>query len=137
MPDIAAIGTVLSSVKAATDLAKLIKNSDLSLSEAETKLRIAELISALADVKLELAEVQQILVEKDSKISELEKTISNREALTFDGKLYWAEADTVPLCPVCYEKEGKHYHLTYYAEERFSSEHYHCRICTNDFYTRT
>ncbi len=46
--DIAAIGSLLSSLKTATDIAKFIKDSDVSLEKAETKLKLAELVSALA-----------------------------------------------------------------------------------------
>ena len=35
MPDIAAIGAVLSSLKTATDIAKFIRESDLSIERAE------------------------------------------------------------------------------------------------------
>ena len=62
MVDMAAISQVLSSIKAASDIAKLLKETDISLEKAETKLKLAELVGALADAKLELAEVQNLLL---------------------------------------------------------------------------
>jgi len=44
---------------------KLLRETDVSLEKAETKLKLAELVGALADAKLELAEVQNLLLEKD------------------------------------------------------------------------
>ena len=134
MPDIATIGTVLSSVKTVTDLAKIIKNSELSLSDAETKLQIAEMISALADVKLELADVQQQLIDRDMKIKELEAELIDKKSLTFDGKLYWHENDPVPFCPVCLEKDNKQYHLTYAPRSEYNSPNHYCRVCENSYY---
>ena len=59
--DIAAIGSLLGSLKTATEITKFIRESDVSLEKAETKLKLAELVSALADAKLEAVEVQQAL----------------------------------------------------------------------------
>ncbi|AWL12013.1 hypothetical protein HMF8227_01539 [Saliniradius amylolyticus] len=135
MPDLATIGTVLSNVKTATDLAKLIKDSQLTLNEAETKLKIADLISTLADVRLEMAEVQQALLDKDSRIKELEEILQKKRLLEFDGKLYRAEGDDVPFCPVCYEKDDKTHHLSYAKRAKYTPSPYHyCKICNNKFY---
>jgi hypothetical protein len=134
MPDIATIGTVLSSVKTVTDLAKIIKNSELSLSDAETKLQIAEMISALADVKLELADVQQQLIDRDVKIKELEESLKDKKALSYDGQLYRHDDDPVPFCPVCIEKEDKQYHLTYMPQDEWTSANHYCRVCENSYY---
>ncbi|XQF94157.1 hypothetical protein ACOBV9_23035 (plasmid) [Pseudoalteromonas espejiana] len=51
MPDIASIGAALASIKATTDIAKLIKESGTSLEQAEVKLQIWNLISSLAILK--------------------------------------------------------------------------------------
>jgi hypothetical protein len=62
------VSTLLGSIKTATEIAKLIKDSDVSLEKAETKLKLAELISALADAKIEVMEVQQALLDKDAEV---------------------------------------------------------------------
>jgi hypothetical protein len=61
MADLNTISSILSSINVATDLARLIKDSDVSLEKAETKLKLAELISALADAKIETANVLHII----------------------------------------------------------------------------
>ena len=66
--DIAALSSLLGSLKTATDIARFIKDSDLSLEKAETKLKLAELISALADAKIEAAKIQQLLLERAANI---------------------------------------------------------------------
>ena len=133
MADLTSIAAVLSSVKIATDLAKIIKNSDVSLANAETKLKIAELISALADMKLELAEVQYTLREKDQNILSLEKQIKEQQEIKFDGKLYWAEGDGTPFCSACYENNNKLIHLTHHHGTRDYNAYYHCKICKQDY----
>ena len=76
--DISSVTAVLSSIKTATDIARLIKDSDLSLEKAETKLRLADLIGALADAKLEVVEVQQTLAEAEARVQELEAQFAVR-----------------------------------------------------------
>ena len=137
MPDLASFSAILSSVKTATDLAKIIKSSDISLADAETKLKVAELISALADVKLELADVQESLRAKDLEIHSLKKQLTDKATLKYDGQLYWAEDDNVPFCPVCKEKDEKYHHLTYYPADHFDSGHFYCKVCKNSYRQNT
>ncbi|PTP82118.1 hypothetical protein [Vibrio splendidus] len=136
MPDLAIIGSVLSSVKTAADLAKLIKDSDLSLTEAETKLQIAELIVALADIKIELADVQQVLIEKEQEINRLSCLLDKKKTLKYDGVLYRSEGDDVPFCPVCFETNDGHYHLTFYKDDEYGYDHHCCRVCNNKYYEK-
>jgi len=83
MADITTISAIFSSVKTATEIAKLIKNSNTLLEEAEIKLKMTDLISALADIKIELSDIQLIQKEKEDKISELKKLLSQKNKLTF------------------------------------------------------
>lgn len=64
--DLAIIGTAFSHLKTSMDIAKLISDSTSSLGEAETKLKLAELISSM-----ELADIKVNLIEKDEEIREL------------------------------------------------------------------
>ena len=70
--DLASVSTLLSSINTASGIAKLIKESDVSLEKAETKLKLADLISALADARVEVSEIQQTLVDKDAQINKLQ-----------------------------------------------------------------
>lgn len=66
--DFTSVAAALGGLKTATDIAKLIKESDLSLDKAETKLKLAELIGALADVKLDVVNFQEKLAAAESRI---------------------------------------------------------------------
>ncbi|MBW2022333.1 MAG: hypothetical protein JRI51_05615 [Deltaproteobacteria bacterium] len=68
MPDIATISSILTSIKTATEIAKFLKDTNISLERAETKLKLAEMVSALADARLKTAEIQELLIEKDKKM---------------------------------------------------------------------
>lgn len=133
MTDITSITTILSSIKTATELAKVIKDSDISLSNAESKLNMADLISTLADVKFELAEVQDTLREKDQEIFSLTNQLKEKKEMKFDGKVYFIEGDETPFCPVCYENNAKLHHLTFYNGTRDCESYYHCKTCKNNF----
>lgn len=78
MVDYTLITSAISSLKAATEIATLIKESGFLLEKAENKLKIAELLYALADANIKLAEIQQSMLEKDSVIKELKNSDRNK-----------------------------------------------------------
>ena len=130
MPDIAAISAVLSSLKTATDIAKFIRESDLSLERAELKLKIADLVGALADVKLELVELQETFAGKEQRIRELEEAFQAKDTLVRRYDAYYrtnteGQPVGVPYCLRCWENDHKQRQLVYDAKE------YRIRICTS------
>jgi len=134
MPDIGSVSAAIATIKTSIDIARVIKDSNNSLDEAERKLKIADLISSLADVKIELAEVQDLLRDKDSEIRDLKEKINEKESLIFDGKFYWKDGDKVPFCTVCKEKEEKYHHLTYVKNNSWGQELHYCKICKSEYY---
>lgn len=116
MTDIGSITAILSSVKTATDIAKIIKNADLSLEKAEMKLKIADLITALADAKIAVTEVQDIIKEKDERITEWEKAFEMKEKLVRILDAYYevdaaGEPSGPPYCSHCWEVSRMTIHL--------------------------
>jgi hypothetical protein len=132
--DIATIGSMLSSVKTASEIAKYIKDSGLSLEKAEAKMKLADLISSLADVKLEAAEIQQIILEKDERIRELESQAKVRNELKWREPCYFLsnnEGIEEPFCQHCYDASK--------SLSRLHSDNkgrYVCRVCDNVYMTR-
>ena len=55
---ISAITATLTSLKTATDIAKLIRESDVSLEKAELKLKLAQLTDGLADARIQLSDIR-------------------------------------------------------------------------------
>ncbi len=105
--DMSAISAILGSIKTASDLAKLIKDSGISLQEAEGKMKLADLISALADAKIEMASVQQVLIEKDSEIHKLQEKLEIKKKLYWARPYYWlidGDKKDGPYCQQCYDK---------------------------------
>jgi hypothetical protein len=132
--DFAGVGALLGSLKTATEIAKFIKDSDLTIEKAENKLRIAELISALADVKLEAAEVQQALLERDERIRELEREAQVVAAVKWIEPCYWIQSSdevSEPYCQHCYDNSKKLARL-----HSDTKGLYQCRVCDKNFITR-
>ena len=132
--DIAVIGSLLGSIKTATDIAKLIKESDVSIEKAETKLKLAELISSLADAKLEAADVQLGILERDERIRELEAAAKVRANLRWEEPCYWlpnAAGVEEPYCQHCQDSSSKLIRLLGDGDGQ-----YQCRVCNNAYLTR-
>ncbi|WP_180770414.1 hypothetical protein, partial [Vibrio parahaemolyticus] len=135
------VSAILSSVKTATEIAKLIKDSDSNLQAAEVKLNMAELISNLADVKLELADLQTELRSKDIEIMELKERLNTKLTLVYDSasEVYWRDGDHAPYCPSCYEADDKLIHLSArktvgLASNEVHRPHHYCRVCKKSFF---
>ncbi len=130
MPDLTAIGAVLSSLKTATEIAKFIRESDVSIEKAELKLKVADLIGALADVKLELVELQDTFASKDQRIKQLEEAFETKDTLVRKYDAYYkADPDGMPLgapyCLRCWESDHKQRLLVHDAKD------FRTRLCTS------
>ena len=123
MPDITSIAAILSSIKTATDIAKFLRESDLSLERAELKLKLADLVSALAEAKMELTEIQETLSAKDRQIVELEEAFQSKDSLARRYDAYYTTDEKgnpvgVPFCLRCWENDHKKRQLVIDAKDR-------------------
>jgi hypothetical protein len=116
MTDIATISAITNSVKTAIDIAKAIKDADVSLEKAELKLRVAELVSTLADTKIASTEIVELLKQKDAKIEDLKEKLRFKEKLVRSREAYY-EIDEAgkpfgdPYCSHCWEAKFQAIHL--------------------------
>lgn len=133
--DLTTVAALLGNIKTATDLARAIKDSGATLEQAEMRLKLAELVSALADVKIEAASVQQALLDAQDRIRELGAAAKLRAELKWRQPCYWCPSDTdsgeeEPFCQVCYDNEGKLSRL-----HSDGKGYFQCRVCKQSFKT--
>ncbi|MFC3717524.1 hypothetical protein ACFONC_15335 [Luteimonas soli] len=108
--DIPSISAALSSLKTATDIAKMVRESTTTLEKAEINLKMADLIGTLADTRVQLAEIKEALLERDEKITSLETALNTRANLSYEAPYYWemkGEERVGPYCQKCYDVDGK------------------------------
>ena len=126
---------ILSSIKTATDIAKLIKDSGISLEKAEVKLKLADLISALADAKMDMAAIQQTLLDKDSEIGKLREQLTIRDKIKWEPPYYWVineeDKNDGPYCQQCYDNDHKLIRLT-----KTGTGFWDCKTCKNRYNTQ-
>jgi len=128
--DLTSISTLLSSLKTATDIAKIIKESDVSLEKAESKLKLAELISALADAKIEVTEIQQVLLDKDAELRALKTQLEVKSKLKWEKPYYWlieSSQKDGPYCQHCYDKNHELIRL------QGSGGYWECKACKSSY----
>lgn len=133
--DFASVSAVLGSIKTATEIAKILKESNVSLEKAEFKLKLAELISSLADAKIEMSEIQQLLVEKDSEIRKLNEQISIKDKLEWEPPYYWLKKEhnkDGPFCQNCYDKNKELIRL-----QGDGSGYWECKACKSTYTDKT
>lgn len=107
------IPLALASINSALAIAKTLIDTKTSLSQAELKLRIADLTSSLAETKIALAGLQDDIAAKDQEIARLKSTFARLEADTVVVKGYRyrksddGQAVGLPCCPRCLEVDGR------------------------------
>lgn len=129
--DMTSVSAVLGSIKTAADIAKVIKESDVSLEKAESKLKLAELISALADAKIQIADIQQLLMEKDAELKAATERLDVKEKLHWESPYYWLLGETKkegPFCQHCYDKNHELIRLQGNGEG-----YWECKACKSSY----
>jgi hypothetical protein len=130
--DITSIAALVGSLKAATDIAKFIRESDASLEKAEMKLKLAELISAIADAKVEASQVQQELLDRDERIRALEAKLVLKAEVQWEKPFYWrlqqGGSKDGPYCQRCYDVEAKLHRL-----QGSGEGYWECKACKSEY----
>ncbi|EGQ7800259.1 hypothetical protein P6A00_003880 [Vibrio parahaemolyticus] len=132
MADLATIGTALSSIKTAVELAKAVRSSTSTLAQAEVNLQLAELISALADARIEVSEVQGLLLEKEERIAQLQHELDNKGNTVYEKPYYWLETGEErdgPYCQRCKDVD----HLFVRLQATSAKGRWSCRSCREVF----
>lgn len=110
MVDIAMVSAALTSIKTATDVARLIKDGEKQLDQAEFKLKLADLIGNLADARIEIASITELLAAKDAEIRSLQAQLELKDNLIWEEPFYWKIKDEQrdgPFCQQCFDASNK------------------------------
>jgi hypothetical protein len=133
MTDPVSVGALLTSIKTATEIAKFFRDSDINLQKAESKAKIADLISALADVKIQTADLQEVILEKDRQIRALEAKLTLKHSLHYERPYYWIVDESKnkdgPFCAHCKDKDDKLIRLQSHRPGSWD-----CSVCRNSYY---
>lgn len=132
---VTAVTSALSGVKAATEIAKLIKEAGNAYDEAEFKLRMADLLTALAESQAALAESTQSLTEKDQEIERLKGLLAFSGKLRRHNNAYFEVNDEGelygdPYCQHCWEASKLPVHLTYVSRSETA-----CAACGTKYHS--
>ena len=131
--DLTLMSAALGNLKTATEIAKLIKDSDLSLDKAEMKLKLADLISALADAKLDIVSLQEKLADAEGRIKQIEAERDQHANVRWQEPLYWLDGESAsdgPYCQHCYDSVRKLMRL-----QGDDTGWYRCTVCQNNYQT--
>ena len=131
--DMTTVSAAMTSIKAATDIAKYLIESGVSLESADNKLKLADLITSLAEARTALVEAQEVLAEKDRRIKELEESLVIKgDIILYGDAYYFKDANGKPTgkayCLHCWEKDHKLFTLI---DRR--SEGCICTVCKNKY----
>jgi rubrerythrin len=128
-----AVSTAVASVKVATDIAKIIKDSTTSLEKAELNYKIADIIGALSDARVSLADANDSVKESEVEIQRLKELLSFKETLKHHKEAYYqinskGDPKGRPYCQHCWEARKLPVHLVF--ENRRIAK---CPACKNEY----
>ena len=106
--------------KNAVELAKSLKNSVPTLTQAEMNYKVAELLCVITEVKTEMHN----LAEENR---DLKAKLKLKEELVFQAPFYFSMTDATkvrPYCQKCFEVDGKA--ISLYLQ---SENYYQCKEC--------
>lgn len=105
---------------------------------------IADLVKKIGDIELyrKIVELEGQLIELthekrefEERCDRLEKQLAFSKTLTFKAPVYYAEGDSTPYCPICWEKDAKALHLEGPTRDD-GDTFYRCHVCDNVFFTQ-
>ncbi len=116
MTDITTITALLSGIKTATDIAKIIKDTNQSYESVELKLQVVQLMDALIESKLAAIEIKEEIIEKENEIKLLKEALLIRRSVVKHGDAYFEKTESGeptgdPYCLNCWEVDGQLVHI--------------------------
>jgi hypothetical protein len=104
------IANILGSISSAIAVTKELVQIDKAFDEAQWKLKLAELTTALADAKIGLAELRDEIQARDAEIAKLQKAFAFQGECIRVGDDIYEQRDGkpvgMPFCPRCHGVDG-------------------------------
>jgi hypothetical protein len=120
----------LEAIKQAADIVKALRRADSVYEKAELKLKIGELAEALATARLGMIEAQSEVQELKDQIARTSEAARSK-VIRRDGVYFIRddEHESGPLCPRCYEADGRRMPLTKFTAAFAAIGKYNCPQC--------
>jgi DNA-directed RNA polymerase subunit M/transcription elongation factor TFIIS len=134
------IASTLTTITAALGLAKELRDINDQVNEAELRLKVAELMTALADARTGLVEVAEQMRSKDGEIEKLRSELAFRSTRLVDKGQWRFFADANgnatgrPICQKC-EKRSEYFELVQDRSKGAGGATYFCPGCRSNYGT--
>lgn len=132
--EVAAVAAMFSSLKHASDIIDVIRESATTLEAAESKQQLAKAIDAIVEAKMQLHDLKENMMAKDDRIRALENALKVKGAVNWVEPYYMlknGEAEDGPYCQQCYDNDAKLIRL-----QRFDVNLL-CRTCHTTYYPKS
>lgn len=134
MEPLATIATALGSIKTAVDIAQHLRKANNALADAEYKLQLADMLSALAETKMQLTDTKEEIQRLYDTIEELKQFEVAAQNMIADRECYYEKGeDSLPIgrpyCSHCFETQKRAVHIVKTANRRISI----CPLCKTNY----
>jgi hypothetical protein len=108
---IAELSSAVTSVRAARDAAKLLLDVNKQFSEAQLRLKIAEVVGLFSDATDKVVDLKSQVSDLETEISSLKERLKQRDEMKLESGVYWRKkedgANEGPFCPKCWIDKQK------------------------------
>lgn len=104
--------SVLTTISSAIKLVRELRYADKAIDEAQWKLKVADLTTALADTKMGVTELKDEIEVRDSEIARLKESFAFRgqtiERHNMTYEMRYGNPVGMPFCPRCLTVDGRY-----------------------------
>ncbi len=124
----------LSTIKAAIDAAKILRETDRAWDEVTFKLQIIELISAMSDAQTAISDLNVEVRNRDEKIHELQRKLDSVGSVVYRTPFYWRVAaegqpEDGPFCQACLDSTRRLVRV----QKTVTTHIWKCAVCRTEY----
>lgn len=129
---LAELQAAIASLKVGSEIVKGVMAAGQALSEADLKLKLADLMGVLAESKVAVIDANDRLAERDKEIDRLREALRNKDVVAKHLDAYYAKNENGkpagdPYCMHCFEVDHRLIHLIRPGRAETKATCPHCR----------
>jgi hypothetical protein len=108
-------------------------NQVREIADLVQKIGDIDLYRKIVDLQAEVVELSTQNFELQKRCKELQEELSRKQNLQHRRSIYYAEGDSIPFCPYCWESDSKLTHLFCVAMTNPELECWECSVCRHSY----
>ncbi len=110
-----------------------IINTAKEVANAVKKYNDVPLMNQVFELQAALLDLQKQNMELRRELEETRAKLAVKDAIRKRGEYFFKDGEEEPLCPKCWQQDGKPVYLSAQKSSQFYNKYRHCIVCTQTF----